>query len=96
MKKAVLVSTLLLAAYAGLQVALVLVIRGPYGRGVSWPVFTIGIIAFVLLIAGYVPVPFELIKRRGEIVGIDFLFLAIDCAGALFSLFALGMTLVTA
>ena len=40
---------------------------------------------------GYVPVPFEVLKRRGRVIGIDFIFLAIDWAGAFFSLMALGM-----
>ena len=46
--------------------------------------------AFVLLISGYVPIPFELAKRRGRVVGIDFVFLTIDWIGAFFSLMALG------
>ncbi|KAI9713933.1 MAG: hypothetical protein M1820_000663 [Bogoriella megaspora] len=67
----------------------VLVIREPYSRGVEWPVTTFGAIAFVVLIAGYLPIPFELVKRRGRVVGIDFLFLAIDWSGAFFSLMSL-------
>jgi hypothetical protein len=35
------------------------------------------------------PIPFELLKRRGRVVGIDFIFLAIDWNGAFFSLMAL-------
>jgi hypothetical protein len=49
----------------------------------------IGIVAFLTLIAGYMPIPFELLKRRGRVVGIDFIFLAIDWNGAFFSLMAL-------
>ena len=76
--------------YAGMEVLLVFVIRGPYSRGVEWPVILIGSIATVLLIGGYIPVPFEVAKRRGRVVGIDFIFLAIDWCGAFFSLMALG------
>ena len=37
----------ILLAIAVLQVVFVLVIRGPYSRGVSWPVLTMGIIACI-------------------------------------------------
>ena len=50
----------------------------------------IGVVAAALLIVGYLPVPFELWKRRGRVVGIDFVFLTIDWLGAFFSLMALG------
>lgn len=50
----------------------------------------VGVVAAVLLIVGYTPVPFELWKRRGRVVGIDFGFLTIDWFGASFSLMALG------
>ena len=73
-----------------MEVFLTLIIRGPYRRGVSWPVTLIGVVAAVLLIVGFVPVPFELWKRRGRVVGIDFAFLTIDWLGAFFSLMALG------
>ena len=36
------------------------------------------------------PVPFELWKRRGRVIGIDFGFLTIDWFGAFFSLMAIG------
>ena len=36
------------------------------------------------------PVPFEIIKRRGRVVGIDFIFLAIDSLGAFFSLMSIA------
>ena len=85
-----LLATVLALFYAGLEVLLTLVIRAPYRRGVSWPVTLIGVLAAVLLIIGYVPVPFELWKRRGRVVGIDFGFLTIDWFGAFFSLMAIG------
>jgi hypothetical protein len=82
----------MLAVIAALQVVLVLVIRGPYERGVSWPVQLVGILAFITLISGYLPIPLELIKRRGRVQGISLLFLTIDCLGAFFSLMSLGMS----
>jgi hypothetical protein len=79
----------LLIAFAGIEIGLVYAIRQPYSRGLEWPVLLIGIIAFLTLISGYMPIPFELVKRRGRVVGIDFIFLAIDWNGAFFSLMAL-------
>lgn len=85
-----LIGTIIALFYAGLETLLILLIRDPYSRGVSWPVTLVGILATVLLLIGYVPVPFEIAKRRGHVVGIDFVFLAIDWSGAFFSLMALG------
>jgi hypothetical protein len=81
--------TALFLLFGGIQTGLVFAIQGPYARGVSWPVTLIGIFAFIMLLAGYLPIPFELIKRRGRVVGIDFVFLAIDWFGAFFSLMSL-------
>ncbi|PVI05441.1 PQ loop repeat protein [Periconia macrospinosa] len=86
---ATLVLLSLFAVFAGIQVGLVYAIRPAYARGVEWPVLLIGIMAFLLLIGGYFPIPFELLKRRGRVVGIDFIFLGIDWCGAFFSLMSL-------
>lgn len=80
---------ILLVIFAGVEVGLVFAIQPPYSRGVEWPVLLIGIVAFLTLISGYLPIPLELLKRRGRVVGIDFIFLAIDWNGAFFSLMAL-------
>ena len=85
-----LLATVLALFFAGMEVFITLIIRGPYRRGVSWPVTLVGVLAAVLLIIGYTPVPFELWKRRGRVVGIDFGFLTIDWFGAFFSLMAIG------
>ena len=77
--------------FAGLETLLVFVIRGPYNSGIEWPVTLVGVVAAVLLISGFLPVPFEIAKRRGHVIGIDFGFLTIDCLGAVFSLTAIGM-----
>ncbi|KAK5173528.1 uncharacterized protein LTR77_002209 [Saxophila tyrrhenica] len=87
--KCILAVTVLLTFVAALQIVFVFVIRGPYSRGVSWPVMTFGIIACITLLSGYAPIPFELMKRRGRVVGIDFWFLLVDSSGALFSLLSL-------
>lgn len=79
----------LLAVFAAVETGLILAIRPAYSRGVDWPVLLVGIVAFVTLLSGYLPIPFELIKRRGRVVGIDFVFLTIDWCGAFFSLMAL-------
>lgn len=75
--------------FAGVEFLLVYVIRKPYSRGVSWPVMLVGILAAVLMVSGFVPMPFEILKRRGRVIGIDFGFLTIDWLGAMFSLMAL-------
>jgi hypothetical protein len=75
--------------FAAVEAGLIFAIRPAYSRGVEWPVLTIGIIAFIALLSGYLPIPFELLKRRGRVVGIDFVFLGIDWCGAFFSLMAI-------
>ena len=87
---ATLVTVLLGLLFAGLQVLCIFLIRPSYRHGVAWPVTLVGVLAAVLLISGYVPVPFEIWKRRGRVVGIDFGFLTIDWFGAFFSLMAIG------
>lgn len=74
---------------AGVETGLTLAIRPAYSRGLDWPVLLVGIIAFITLISGYLPIPLELVKRRGRVVGIDFVFLTIDWCGAFFSLISL-------
>ncbi|KAH7366596.1 PQ loop repeat protein-like protein [Pyrenochaeta sp. MPI-SDFR-AT-0127] len=79
----------LLIIFAATEAGLTFAIRPAYSRGIDWPVLLIGVIAFVTLISGYLPIPLELLKRRGRVVGIDFVFLTIDWCGAFFSLMAL-------
>ena len=72
---------------------LVLLCRGPYTNGKGWAegfMTFIGIMACVMLVSGYLPIPPELMKRRGRLVGFSFLFLAVDWSGAFFSLMSLG------
>lgn len=45
--------------------------KGPYDRGVEWPVVVIGSFAAVVLALGILPPYPELWKRRGRVVGIS-------------------------
>ena len=80
-------------ALGGIEVLLVFILRGPYSRGISWPVSLLAIVAAVLWVAAYAGVPFEIVKRRGRVAGIDFGFLTLDFLGAVFSLLSLGTCL---
>lgn len=79
----------LFVIFAGIELGLVYAIRPPYKHGVDWPVLLIGVVSFILLIGAYCEIPFELLKRRGRVIGIDFVFLTIDWCGAFFSLMSL-------
>jgi hypothetical protein len=49
--------------------------------------------ASVIQVFGLIPPYFELAKRGGRVIGINFWFLIIDYAGAFFSLMAVGKCL---
>lgn len=57
-----------------------------YKNGTHWPMLIFGILASILLVMGLVPPYVELAKRQGHVVGINFFFLAMDSAGAYFSM----------
>lgn len=78
--------TLFILISVGLEVGFILWLRPLYRRGIEWPMLIIGIIASVLLALGLIPPYFELAKRQGRVVGINFIFLTMDCSGALFSM----------
>ncbi|CUM65135.1 uncharacterized protein PRCAT00002762001 [Priceomyces carsonii] len=84
-KMVALVGTFVLVA-VGLEVGFILWLRPIYRDGKHWPMLVIGIIASVLLAVGLIPPYFELAKRQGRVVGINFFFLGMDSMGALFSL----------
>ncbi|PWY94990.1 PQ loop repeat protein [Aspergillus sclerotioniger CBS 115572] len=88
-RKATLACLGLLAVMGGIEVLLVLTLRIPYNKGITWPDILVGAIATVLLAAGMLPIYFELWKRNGRVIGINWVFLCIDTLGGLFSLFAL-------
>lgn len=83
------VSLALLLLFGGLEAMLILTLRPVYNRGVHYPMTIVGVIAAVLLAAGLIPPYFEIAKRRGRVVGINFVFLAVDWFGAFFSLMSL-------
>ncbi|KAI4116191.1 MAG: hypothetical protein LQ345_003339 [Seirophora villosa] len=78
------------ALFGGLQVLLILTLRGPYHQGIEWPITLVGVVSAILLAGGLIPPYFEIAKRSGRVVGINFIFLSIDWMGAFFSLMALG------
>ncbi|KAF2398137.1 hypothetical protein EJ06DRAFT_480605, partial [Trichodelitschia bisporula] len=89
--QATLITLVTMTVFGGLEVVLVLTLRGPYSRGVEWPITLIGVVAVVLFVLGLIPPYFEIWKRRGRVVGLNFMFLAIDWSGALFSMLALAV-----
>lgn len=85
-RKACVVGTVVGVAFGGIEALLILTIRPLYDRQVAWPIMFVGIVAAILLAAGFLPPYFELWKRSGRVVGINFIFLTIDWLGAFFSL----------
>jgi hypothetical protein len=81
----------LLALFSGIEAALIVTVRPVYrnGDGKVYPMLIVGITAAVLLAAGLVPPYFEIAKRHGRVVGINFVFLAVDWMGAFFSLMSI-------
>ncbi|KAG5360881.1 putative membrane protein [Yarrowia sp. B02] len=77
------------AVAACVEVGLAIGFRYLYDHGTTWPNLMIGIIACVLLAAGLLPPYWELWKRNGQVVGINFVFLTMDSLGALFSFLSL-------
>ncbi|KAJ5609594.1 hypothetical protein N7528_010161, partial [Penicillium herquei] len=78
------------ALFGGLEALLILTLRIPYRKGVTWPDILVGVLAAILLSAGLIPPYFELWKRDGRVIGFNWVFLSIDTLGGLFSLFALA------
>ncbi|KAN0071694.1 hypothetical protein V8E54_010290 [Elaphomyces granulatus] len=73
-----------------IEALFIFTLRIPYDKGVTWPALLIGVIAAILLVLGLIPPYFELWKRDGRVVGFSWVFLSIDCLGALFSILALA------
>lgn len=78
-----------IAISIGLEVGFILWLRPLYRRGIEWPMLIIGIVASILLAIGLIPPYFELAKRQGRVIGINFVFLILDSLGALFSLLSI-------
>lgn len=85
---AALATIALASSFALMEMILILTLRGPYARGIQWPMMLMAISASVIQVIGLIPPYFELAKRHGRVIGIDFWFLTIDYAGAFFSLMA--------
>jgi uncharacterized protein with PQ loop repeat len=78
-----------LAVFGGVEAGCIVPFEKLYRRGIHWPVTLVGIIAAVLLGVGLLPPYWELYKRKGQVVGINFIFLTIDSLGAFFSIMSL-------
>ncbi|KAJ5381626.1 uncharacterized protein N7496_004054, partial [Penicillium cataractarum] len=89
-KKTILLCTAIVVLFGGLEALLILTLRIPYNKGVTWPDLVVGVVAAILISAGLIPPYFELWKRDGRVIGFNWVFLAIDTLGGLFSLFALA------
>ncbi|ANB11176.1 hypothetical protein AWJ20_3978 [Sugiyamaella lignohabitans] len=78
-----------LAVFAGIEAGCIIPFTRLYEKGIEWPTTLVGIIAAVLLGVGLLPPYWEIYKRGGQVVGINFIFLTIDSGGALFSTLSL-------
>ncbi|KAK4102137.1 hypothetical protein N658DRAFT_566259 [Parathielavia hyrcaniae] len=87
--KASLLALVVATVFAGVEAALILTLRPVYDGGNEVPITVFGVIAAVFLAAGLLPPYGELWKRRGRVIGINWVFLAMDWFGAFFSLMAL-------
>ncbi|KAJ5948885.1 hypothetical protein N7454_002192, partial [Penicillium verhagenii] len=76
--------------FGGIEALLILTLRIPYSKGITWPDIVVGVVATILLSGGLLPPYFELWKRDGRVIGFNWVFLSIDTLGGLFSLFALA------
>ena len=86
-------SALLVGAYlillAGLEAAGIELLKLGLRNGVHWPVTFIGVISAVLINIGLLPQFWEIYKRKA-VIGVSYVFLSIDCAGAVFSFLSLA------
>ncbi|KAI0004037.1 PQ loop repeat-domain-containing protein [Xylariaceae sp. FL0662B] len=88
--KVALFGTVITMAFAGIETALILTLGPLYDRGNNTGVLVVGILASVMLAGGLLPPYGELWKRRGRVIGINWVFLSMDCLGAVFSLMSLA------
>ncbi|KAK4117444.1 hypothetical protein N656DRAFT_804157 [Canariomyces notabilis] len=77
------------SVFASVEAALILTLKPIYEAGNEAPILVVGIVAAVLLAAGLLPPYGEIWKRRGRVIGINWIFLSMDWLGAFFSLMAL-------
>jgi hypothetical protein len=88
-KKLIIIVSAVCILFASIEIALIFPLRIVYNNGTEWPTTLIGAIAAVLLAVGLIPPYFEIKQHHGEVVGINFFFLAMDSGGAIFSIFSL-------
>lgn len=74
------------ASAIGMEIGFILWLRPLYRKGLHWPALIFGILASIFLALGLIPPYFELAKRKGRVVGINFVFLFIDSLGAWLSI----------
>lgn len=84
-KKIFIIVTSFVLFSAAMEGGFISFLRNLHDKGTTWPTLIFGVLASVCLAAGLVPPYIELSKRQGRVVGIHFLFLAVDLSGALFS-----------
>ncbi|GMM32418.1 hypothetical protein DAMA08_051630 [Martiniozyma asiatica (nom. inval.)] len=72
-----------------IEVGFIIPLRKIYKEGTTWPTIVFGILASIILAVGLIPPYFELAKRKGRVIGINFGFLLLDFSGAVFSLASL-------
>lgn len=88
-KTLVYVSAFVIVSVA-LEVGFIIPLKKAYEKGIMWPSLIFGIIAAILLAIGLLPPYFELAKRQGRVVGINFVFLTLDFSGAFFSVLSVA------
>ncbi|KAI2463176.1 PQ loop repeat-domain-containing protein [Annulohypoxylon bovei var. microspora] len=88
--KVVLIGLANAAAFAGVEAALIVTLQPLYDAGSNTGILVVGIIANILLALGLLPPYGEIWKRRGRVIGINFVFLTMDWFGAFFSLMSLA------
>lgn len=72
-----------------MEIGFILWLRPVYRHGTHWPMLIFGIIASILIAVGLFPPYFELAKRKGRVVGINFVFIFLDSMGALLSMLSI-------
>lgn len=87
--KILLISLSFYLFWIALEVGTCIPLRSQYADGKKWPDLVFGIIATIFLCAGLLPPYWELVHRNGRVLGINFIFLAMDSTGAVFSMAAM-------
>ncbi|KAJ5906846.1 uncharacterized protein N7473_003762 [Penicillium subrubescens] len=67
--KAILLCSAVVLLFGGLEALLILTLRIPYNKGITWPDLVVGVFGAILISAGLIPPYFELWKRDGRVIG---------------------------